>query len=176
MLRTGRARWRAVAAALAVTAVIGVAAACGDDDEDTGAATTTEQPAPASTAMDGMTMTGPAVTEGTTSTAPGGGGTASTTAESEKGTVVEIPVAGQGLAYAVTQATAPAGTITLRSANPQAVPHNIAMDQPTQTLGEIVQDGGVSEITVELEPGTYEYYCSVPGHRQAGMVGTLTVT
>jgi uncharacterized cupredoxin-like copper-binding protein len=55
------------------------------------------------------------------------------------------------------------------------VPHNISIDAPDPVEGEVVTDGGVSEITVELEPGTYEFYCSVPGHREAGMVGTLTV-
>jgi uncharacterized cupredoxin-like copper-binding protein len=38
-----------------------------------------------------------------------------------------------------------------------------------------VQNGGVSTVNVKLAPGTYTFYCSVPGHRQAGMQGTLTV-
>ena len=36
-------------------------------------------------------------------------------------------------------------------------------------------DGGTKTLTMTLAPGTYTYYCSVPGHRQAGMQGTLTV-
>jgi plastocyanin len=36
--------------------------------------------------------------------------------------------------------------------------------------------GGTKTLSVKLQPGTYTFYCSVPGHRQAGMVGTLTVS
>lgn len=141
--------------AVALVAAVGLtAAACGGDD-DSG-----DTPDQGTTAV---------TTAGTTATAPA---TATSPAEA---TVVEIPVADEGLAYAVTEVRAPAGTITLRSANGQAMPHNIAMRGPDPQEGEVVTAGGVSEITVELPPGEYEYYCSVPGHEAAGMVGTLIV-
>ena len=42
-------------------------------------------------------------------------------------------------------------------------------------VGPEVAGGGVSEIEVDLQPGEYTFYCSVPGHREGGMEGTLTV-
>ena len=145
----------AVALAMAVASLGLIAAGCGDDDDDSngGAEATTEQV---------ETMAEPTTGE-------------EIEAAPAEATVLDVPVAATGLAYAVTEVTAPAGEITLRSVNDQSTPHNIAIDEPETTLGEIVSDGGTSEITVTLEPGTYEYYCSVPGHREAGMVGTLTV-
>lgn len=139
---------------------VGLIAGCGDDDDDA-ESTPTEQAA-----------TDEATTE---DAAPPADTTATDEAPAAAATVVEIPTADSGLAFAVTEMTAPAGEITLRSVNGQAVPHNIVIDAPDPVEGEVVQDGGISEITVTLEAGTYEYYCSVPGHREAGMVGTLTV-
>jgi cytochrome c oxidase subunit 2 len=71
-----------------------------------------------------------------------------------------------------------AGTVTFRFTNPSPVPHNFAikgngvMAGPTTTI----HGGASAELTVKLTPGTYEFYCAVPGHEQAGMKGTLTVT
>jgi plastocyanin len=42
-------------------------------------------------------------------------------------------------------------------------------------VGEVVEKGGVSTVTADLEPGEYEYYCPVGNHEAEGMTGTLTV-
>jgi plastocyanin len=99
----------------------------------------------------------------------------SVTGDEGDATVIEIPAAEQGLAFAKERVTAKAGRITLRMPNPSPLPHNIAVDEPERAIGEVVEQGGVSEITLDFPPGEYEYYCSVPGHREGGMVGTLVV-
>jgi plastocyanin len=72
---------------------------------------------------------------------------------------------------------APAGTVRITLKNPAPVPHNISIEGPggLKKEGPTVQKGGASEVEAPLKPGTYTYYCSVPGHREAGMEGTLTV-
>jgi uncharacterized cupredoxin-like copper-binding protein len=70
------------------------------------------------------------------------------------------------------------GKVTLVMANPSSagMEHGIAIDgNGVDRAGQIVAPGGTSRVTVTLKKGTYTYYCPVPGHRQAGMVGTLTV-
>ena len=98
------------------------------------------------------------------------------TARAENGTL-EIPADPTGqLAYEFAAAEAPAGPLTLRSPNESAVPHNIVLEgNGLNEEGPVVQDGGVSEIQVEVKKGTYTFYCSVPGHREGGMEGDLTV-
>jgi uncharacterized cupredoxin-like copper-binding protein len=41
--------------------------------------------------------------------------------------------------------------------------------------GEVVGPGGTSTVSADLRRGTYTFFCTVPGHRQAGMQGSLTV-
>jgi plastocyanin len=93
------------------------------------------------------------------------------------GHVVEIDVADSGLQFVSSTATASAGPVVIRSKNPQSLGHDIAIrGNGVDMKGDIVSDGGVSTITIsDLKPGTYTYYCSVPGHEAAGMKGTLTV-
>jgi uncharacterized cupredoxin-like copper-binding protein len=60
--------------------------------------------------------------------------------------------------------------------NPSPVPHGIAIQgSGVNKVGSIVNQGGSSTISASLKPGKYTFYCPVPGHRQAGMQGTLTV-
>jgi plastocyanin len=60
--------------------------------------------------------------------------------------------------------------------NPSSLSHNVSLEgQGVDQEGETVGQGGTSRVSVTLKPGTYTYYCSVPGHRQGGMEGTLTV-
>ena len=157
-------RRRPLFLALACVALIALAlglAACGGDDDDSGAA------APATTAAG--TTTAPATpipTESTPATTGGGAAGATTLA-------LQADPTGQ-LKFVESKLTAKAGEITIKLTNASAVPHDVAVDGASG-VSDQVQDGGSAELTVNLPAGTYQYYCTVPGHRQAGMVGTLTV-
>jgi plastocyanin len=107
------------------------------------------------------------------------GGNSSTAGSSGGGggQVIEIPIADSGFAFTVTTATASAGTVTLKAMNPQPLGHDISIKgNGVDVKGNQVSNGDTSTVTATLTPGTYEYYCSVPGHEAAGMKGTLTVS
>jgi plastocyanin len=138
---------------LALFAVVALAAfglaACGDDDEDGGGETT----AAATTTQE--------------TTAPAAGGA----------TVELSSPAGGDLAYDQTDATSKAGPVTINYSNPSSLSHDVVVeDESGQELGktDLVSQGEAST-TVDLQPGTYTFFCDVPGHREGGMEGTLTV-
>jgi len=80
------------------------------------------------------------------------------------------------LAFDTKKLTAKAGDIKIDFRNRSAIPHNVVIEQGGKELAgfEPISESYESE-SVELKPGTYTFYCSVPGHREAGMEGTLTV-
>ena len=126
-------------------------AACGDDDDDdetTAAETTTEE---------------------TTGAGAGGGGAG--------GTVALSAPADGSFAYDQASAQTTAGSVTVDFDNPASLSHDVVIEDESGTeIGktDLVSQGNTST-TVELAPGTYTYYCDVPGHREGGMEGTLTV-
>jgi plastocyanin len=84
--------------------------------------------------------------------------------------------AGQ-LAYNTKQLSAKAGKVTIEMTNMAPVEHDVAVAQGSTIEGQTpVFMGGTKSVTLTLKPGTYTFYCTVPGHRQAGMEGTLTVS
>lgn len=84
---------------------------------------------------------------------------------------------GGELAFTTTKATAKAGQVTVDFKNPQALTHDVQIEnaQGEDVGGTELIASGEDSTTVDLKPGTYTYFCSVPGHREAGMEGTLTV-
>ena len=81
------------------------------------------------------------------------------------------------LAFEEKEVSAKAGEDTIDFTNQSSVPHDVSIeDSAGKTIAqtEITSEGSAST-TADLKPGTYTFYCSVPGHREAGMEGTLTV-
>lgn len=81
------------------------------------------------------------------------------------------------LAYTTDSATAKAGNVTVNFTNSSPVPHDVRIESSGgEDVGgtEVLAEGNESA-KVDLKPGEYTFYCSVPGHRQGGMEGTLTV-
>jgi plastocyanin len=73
--------------------------------------------------------------------------------------------------------SAKAGSVTIVFSNASPVEHNVTVAQGATVLAASPTfTGGAKTLTVTLKPGTYTFYCSVPGHRQAGMEGTLKVS
>lgn len=111
-----------------------------------------------------------------TSTPAGNGGSSTSSGGSASSTVkVAADPSGQ-LRYTTKSLQATAGKDTIDFTNDAAIPHDVVIEQNGKTLGKTktITDSSTST-TVNLEPGTYTYYCSIPGHRDAGMEGTLTV-
>jgi plastocyanin len=69
---------------------------------------------------------------------------------------------------------ASAGETTFQFTNEASVDHNFIIEGVEGAATDTFKEGEDS-ITVDLEAGTYTFFCSVPGHREGGMEGTLTV-
>ena len=95
----------------------------------------------------------------------------------EKDGKLTIPAdPGGSIAYQFANAESPAGQVDVRSPNESGTDHDIALEgNGVNEKGEVVKNGGVSEFSVDLKPGEYTFFCSVPGHREGGMEGALTV-
>lgn len=143
---------------LLMTGVVLVVAGCGSSSSSSSTAST--PPASSTTAAASSSASSPAPTASATG-----------------GSTVKLAAVPGKLAFDTKALKAKAGEVTLSMSNPSSFPHGIGINgNGVDKDGKVVQQGATSTVTVKLKPGTYTFYCPVPGHEAAGMKGTLTVT
>lgn len=97
-------------------------------------------------------------------------------AEAGSPTAVRLDAAADGsLRFERRVARATPGQVVVEMANPADIPHAIAIRGGADGGGETVGSGGTSRFDVDLKAGTYELFCPVGAHAQAGMVARLIV-
>jgi len=81
------------------------------------------------------------------------------------------------IAYDKPELSSAPGKVTIDFKNPAPVAHDVAIESEAGeelVASETIAEGETS-VSTELAPGTYTFFCTVPGHREAGMEGPLTV-
>jgi plastocyanin len=91
-------------------------------------------------------------------------------------TTLQLAADPTALAFDKTELTAKPGEVTIDFENPSAIPHNVVIEEDGKELAgfEPIAEGSES-VSADLHPGTYTFLCTVPGHAQAGMEGSLVV-
>jgi uncharacterized cupredoxin-like copper-binding protein len=114
---------------------------------------------------------GGAPTAGSSSSSADGSGTAGMTHDMGATTALQLDAAISG--FDPSELQAKEGKIRLTIHNPDAFGHDFTIDE----LGvKVTIDANATVTTTfDAKPGLYTFYCSIPGHRDAGMEGTLTV-
>jgi plastocyanin len=152
-------RSKATISVLALAAVLLALAGCGSSSSSS-----------SSTAASTPTETTPTTSSASTSTP------APATSGGSSSVKLEANPEGQ-LEYNTKALSAKAGKVSVDFTNSSSLPHNVTIESSSgEKVGATPTfSGGSKSLAVNLKPGTYKFFCSVPGHRQAGMEGTLTV-
>jgi plastocyanin len=159
-------RGRRLLAILPVLIGLLVLAGCGSSSSSSSSASTPETTA--------------ASTPAETTSTPAETSSASAAPESSSGGSSKLSLSankeGQ-LSYNTKTLSAKAGAVSIDFENASPVGHNVTVESSSgETVGATPTfQGGSKTVNLKLKPGTYKFFCSVPGHRQAGMEGTITV-
>ena len=106
----------------------------------------------------------------------GSQGSSKSSSGPQASTTLPLAADPSALAFDETELSAKPGEVTIDFDNPSPIPHNVVIEQDGKDLAgfDPIAEGEES-VSTNLEAGTYTFYCSVVGHREAGMEGTLTV-
>jgi uncharacterized cupredoxin-like copper-binding protein len=101
--------------------------------------------------------------------------TQATSTTSAKPAATKVAVSETEFKISLASTALKAGAITFEAMNDGKIPHDLAIKQ-TGDKTKLISPGGSAELKVTLKPGTYELYCTVPGHEAAGMKLNITVS
>lgn len=94
----------------------------------------------------------------------------------EASTTLQLAADPTTIAFDKEELLAKAGKVTIEFENPSAIPHNVVILKDDEELAGTPEfTEGKKSVSTELEAGSYTFVCTVPGHEEAGMVGTLVV-
>jgi plastocyanin len=99
------------------------------------------------------------------------------TAAKGPGGTLQLAADASAIAYDATSLESKPGKVTIDFTNPAPLEHDVAIEgeDGKEIAGSELIAQGKTSVSTELAAGTYTFYCTVPGHREAGMEGTLTV-
>lgn len=108
--------------------------------------------------------------------AGGGGAEKPSAAAKGPGGTLQLKASPTEIAYDTAQLTSKPGKVTIDFENPAAIEHDVAIEQNGKEIAKsaLITEGKTS-VSADLAPGTYTFLCTVPGHAEAGMEGTLIV-
>lgn len=124
------------------------------------------------------TTAAPASTASTQAATTPTAATSSTAAPTTPSGVLSLAANPQGeLKYNTNSLTAKAGKVTIAFTNQAPLSHNVTVESASGSVVGATPtfQGATKTLTLDLKPGSYKFFCSVPGHRMAGMEGTLVV-
>ncbi|PKQ27002.1 MAG: hypothetical protein CVT64_00695 [Actinobacteria bacterium HGW-Actinobacteria-4] len=92
-----------------------------------------------------------------------------------QGTVITVIATDTSLQ--LSESTFSPGTYTFVLENQGSMPHDLAVEGPgvDPVASPLIGPGDTTELTVELQAGTYELWCTVGNHRALGMEATINV-
>jgi plastocyanin len=116
----------------------------------------------------------PAATPGAEGATPAAGATP-VAGDETAAAAMSVDVVSHDIFFEPSEVTIPANTdVTVNLPNEGVTPHNFSID--TLGIDVDIAPGATEQVVINAPAGEYEYYCNVPGHKQAGMVGTLIVS
>jgi plastocyanin len=173
-LNRNRVRRTGVMTAVASFALVALTA-CGGGEQALEDVTRVPIASDAATQATREAASAPAATPGAEGEIPAAGATPGAAGDETATAAMSVDVVAKDIFFEPSEVTIPANSdVTVNLPNEGAAPHNFSIDE--LGIDVDIAPGATEQVVINAPAGEYEYYCNVPGHKEAGMVGTLIVS